>query len=611
MPSKRPPTKSKPKKGNALTSLQSGTGRLSKKTILIGVAIIGLAGAAMLGFSHASGTVLADEAFTTEASNFTTVAGGTWAVTGGKYALTNPAAFKDTKYGNANYALHSRTISGDFTASANILVPNSSSAYDDASVLVDWQDPSNYIYASLNERANDYTNGLFKIVGGVQTRLAAFTRTFAPGIAYNVSVARVGDTFTATVDGAKVGSAVDAAFPSGRFGIGTRNNAASFDNFNLWIPQDIQAPTVPTGLSTTSLAISSVTLGWVASSDNVAVSGYRVYANGVQKAPITGTSFQITGLAASTDYLLQVAAVDAAGNLSAKSPGVTVKTLAAPIATPTPALVTPTPMPATVSGTTKPDASNTGVPAGTALTVINGDYAISTAGAVVSGLDVRGFVRITADNVTFRNSIVRGRPFTSGNPSLLTSTHAGVLLENLELAAAYPQVSLDGLKGYGFTARRLNIHDTVDTAVVYGDNTTIESSWLHGNRHYLVDPAQNGGPSHDDNVQVEGGTNVRIVGNFMTGANNAVVQVTQNYALTTNLTIRNNWVDGGSCTINIAEKAKGALQGLAINANRFGRTLRYPSCAIIMPPLTGAITFPLGNVWDDTSLAVPVYKNGG
>src|SRR5215510_6849097 len=50
-----------------------------------------------------------------------------------------------------------------------------------------------------------------------------------------------------------------------------------------------------------------------------------------------------------------------------------------------------------------PDATNTGVPAGTVLTPYNGNLVVNTPGAVISGLDIRGTVTINAPNVTLVN----------------------------------------------------------------------------------------------------------------------------------------------------------------------------------------------------------------
>jgi hypothetical protein len=49
---------------------------------------------------------------------------------------------------------------------------------------------------------------------------------------------------------------------------------------------------------------------------------------------------------------------------------------------------------------TKPPAAGVGVPAGTTLTVHNGDLHVSTAGATVSNLQVNGTLFIDAPNVT-------------------------------------------------------------------------------------------------------------------------------------------------------------------------------------------------------------------
>jgi chitodextrinase len=82
---------------------------------------------------------------------------------------------------------------------------------------------------------------------------------------------------------------------------------------------DTSAPSVPAGLTVTGTTSSSVSLKWTASTDNVGVSGYRVYRNGAQVASLAGTTFQDTGLSASTTYSYSVAAYDAAGNVSAAS----------------------------------------------------------------------------------------------------------------------------------------------------------------------------------------------------------------------------------------------------------------------------------------------------
>ncbi|MDQ6470750.1 endonuclease [Flavobacterium sp. LHD-80] len=89
---------------------------------------------------------------------------------------------------------------------------------------------------------------------------------------------------------------------------------------------DTQAPTTPTSLASTSKTATSISLSWTASTDNVAVTGYDVYANSVLKTTVSGTTATITGLTASTTYSIYVKAKDAAANTSASSNTISITT---------------------------------------------------------------------------------------------------------------------------------------------------------------------------------------------------------------------------------------------------------------------------------------------
>jgi hypothetical protein len=86
-------------------------------------------------------------------------------------------------------------------------------------------------------------------------------------------------------------------------------------------------------LTATAGSASQINLSWTASIDNVAVTGYKVErcsgaacSNFAQIATPTATTFNDTGLAASTSYSYRVRATDAAGNLSSFSPTATAST---------------------------------------------------------------------------------------------------------------------------------------------------------------------------------------------------------------------------------------------------------------------------------------------
>ena len=92
---------------------------------------------------------------------------------------------------------------------------------------------------------------------------------------------------------------------------------------------DTTAPSVPTGLSGTAVSMTAIDLTWTASTDNIAVTGYKVFRNGTQIADVTtGTAYSDTGLTQNTNYSYTVLAYDADGNQSAQTSVVSVKTLA-------------------------------------------------------------------------------------------------------------------------------------------------------------------------------------------------------------------------------------------------------------------------------------------
>ncbi|MBI3043077.1 MAG: hypothetical protein HYY78_09655 [Betaproteobacteria bacterium] len=121
---------------------------------------------------------------------------------------------------------------------------------------------------------------------------------------------------------------------------------------------DTTAPSTPTGLSASGASTSQIDLSWAASTDNVGVTGYRVYRDGALLATLGSvTTYQDTGLAASTAYSYTVQAIDAAGNASAQSAPASATTQAAPDTTSPTVSVTSPASGATVSGTITVSAS--------------------------------------------------------------------------------------------------------------------------------------------------------------------------------------------------------------------------------------------------------------
>jgi hypothetical protein len=229
--------------------------------------------------------------------------------------------------------------------------------------------------------------------------------------------------------------------------------------------------------------------------------------------------------------------------------------------------------------------ANTGVPDGTALTVHNGDLTVTTAGAVIDAMDIRGFLKIEANDVTVKRSIIRGRDPGTVNMALVSafSGSRNVTITDSTLRPGVRSANLDGLKGRGFTATRLDVSGTVDAALVFGDDVTIQDSWFHDTAYFSPYRGQPDNQTHNDAVQIEGGNHIRVTGNTLEGAHNSAVMITQNYARTTDLMISGNRLSGGGCTVNLSDKNKGPMQ-VTLQDNRFGPSRL--DCAVVSPGTT-------------------------
>ncbi len=112
------------------------------------------------------------------------------------------------------------------------------------------------------------------------------------------------------------------------------NTASSVDNIiTTQSSADTTAPAAPSGVTATATGENRVQISWTASSDPAGsgqlvsgVTGYQVFRSGVLITTETATAYLDVGLAANTLYTYQIAAVDAAGNISVKSASVSATT---------------------------------------------------------------------------------------------------------------------------------------------------------------------------------------------------------------------------------------------------------------------------------------------
>ncbi|GGM27427.1 glycoside hydrolase family 9 protein [Micromonospora yangpuensis] len=119
---------------------------------------------------------------------------------------------------------------------------------------------------------------------------------------------------------------------------GAGNQSTSSPELRVTTPAgtggDTTPPTSPGTPVASAVGPNGLTLSWAAATDNVGVTGYRIYRRSTPSdlpvTTVTGTSHALTGLTPATAYTFYVVALDAAGNPSAPSPSVTVTTGSTP-----------------------------------------------------------------------------------------------------------------------------------------------------------------------------------------------------------------------------------------------------------------------------------------
>lgn len=237
------------------------------------------------------------------------------------------------------------------------------------------------------------------------------------------------------------------------------------------------------------------------------------------------------------------------------------------IPTPTQVVTSPTPTPSTELQTNcqpnpsscgYPDATNTGVPAGTALTKITGDMTINTAGAVIDGKDITGCVRVEAPGVTIKNTKIT----CTGYYGIFTASQAvadgaaPLIIQDVEIVCGSNST---GIAYANLNVRRAYIHGCENGFALNEDATVVDT--------YITDIKEvNGG--HGDGMQFGG-----PVENIFINHNSIIVKdVTSAINWTddtVSIVIENNLLAGGNYTIYCPRVAvpPGAFKVLN---NRFG-----------------------------------------
>lgn len=344
--------------------------------------------------------------------------------------------------------------------------------------------------------------------------------------------------------------------------------------------EDTQAPSSPAGLVASAASSTTINLGWNASTDNVGIAAYDVFRDGVKIASTASLAYADTGLTAATSYGYFVKARDAAGNLSVASNGVTAMTGST----------------STPSGF--PNASNTGVPAGTQLTPYTGPCTVTAANTVIDSKTVNCDLVIRTSGVTIRNSKINGTVSTEEN-----STGYSFTLTDSHVDAGDRIVT--GVGAVNFTAVRVHVQGGNRSIHCWRD-CEIRDSYVHGQ---MTDET---GTAHESGIRM--GRNATLRHNTITcdapdvppdAGCSAALTGYGDFAPVENNLVENNYfpgTTGGFCAYGGSSRGKpysDSTNNIRFIGNVFGRG-SSGRCGYY-GAITSFDTSEPGNVWSNNT----------
>jgi hypothetical protein len=239
-----------------------------------------------------------------------------------------------------------------------------------------------------------------------------------------------------------------------------------------------------------------------------------------------------------------------------------------------------------------PDATTTGVPAGTALKA-SGSVTVTKAGTVLDGLDITGCVSVQASDVTIRRSRIRGgscfsvidiQSWTGNLPKRL-------LVEDVEVDG---QGKADNCIAFSdYTARRVDAHGCADGGKI-GDNTTWDASYIHA----LAVTSS----CHCDGLQSTDGGPTTITGtNIDVPGAGAAIMLGDEFGRLGAIVIRNSRLNGGNFELyGGANQSTGTHpSSMSVTGSVFGPSRTYGTHAYVWSGTTWS-----GNTDEKTGLPV-------
>ena len=270
-----------------------------------------------------------------------------------------------------------------------------------------------------------------------------------------------------------------------------------------------------------------------------------------------------------------------------------------------------------------PDATNTGVPAGTTLKQVPGQatsgpgwsYNASTStvtvtanGTTLSGLAITGTLQISANNVTVKNVKV-----TSGGTFGISLAHtSGVTIENSTISG---QNSTTGRVSYAID----DVYGDSTGMIIKADDissfrTAVQVSIGQVDSNYIHDPGYVAG-DHTNGIYVNGGTQSLMIWNNtifdslgQTDAINLDAGTPGPAAPVAYKTVSDNLLAGGAYTLYGGAASGSPTSNIVVQDNRFGQNY-YAKSGQYGPAYyfdaAGAGNKWSMNIWDTTGQTVP------
>lgn len=232
-----------------------------------------------------------------------------------------------------------------------------------------------------------------------------------------------------------------------------------------------------------------------------------------------------------------------------------------------------------------PDATNTGVPAGTALTVITGNQVYATANQIIDGKDIRGCVEVRAPGVVIKNSKISGACFYA--VASFDGSGSAVTVQDSEVDCA--NTTGTAFSDSNMTVLRTNVHGCENGFDILHD-VTIRDSYVHD--LFATDT------SHTDGAQLnDAAHDVTFEHNSIDPGGNSTSAIISPRAAVggaSNVLIQNNLLGGGAYTLYCVQAGTGT--NYRVLNNRFRRDFAFGAWTDCTDEAQVS-----GNVYDDNN----------